>query len=66
MVRNYGYYSNVSRCRRKRASTHELIPTILEPVLTSKAFRKTWARLIQQIYEDDYLIDPVYPFENYL
>ncbi len=42
-------------------------PCILEPVeslkverpeLTSKAFRKTWARLIQKIYQDDYLIDP--------
>ncbi len=49
MVRYYGYYSNVSRGRRKKANTDELIPTVLEPELTSKAFRRNWARLIQKI-----------------
>jgi len=39
MVRYFGYCNNVSRGRRKKASTDELIPTILDPVLTSKAFR---------------------------
>ncbi len=49
MVRYYGYYSNVSRGRRKKANTDELIPTVLEPELTSKVFRRNWARLIQKI-----------------
>ena len=31
----------------------DAIPCILEPVLTDKAFRKNWARLIQKIYEVD-------------
>ncbi|MEE9612699.1 MAG: hypothetical protein V3W19_15715 [Desulfatiglandales bacterium] len=48
MMRYYAYYSNVSRGRRKKANTDELIPTILEPVeslkverpeLTSNAFQ---------------------------
>jgi hypothetical protein len=67
MVRYYAYYSNVSRGRRKKANTDDLIPSILEPVeslkverpeLTSKAFRKNWARLIQKIYEFDPLLCP--------
>ena len=33
-----------------RPNTDELIPTILEPELTSNAFRQNWARLIQKIY----------------
>ncbi len=75
MVRYYGYYSNLSRGRLKKAQDDDQIPCILEPVeslkverpeLTSKAFRKIWARLIQMIYEDDYLIDPDFPLEAYL
>ncbi len=58
MVRYYGYYSNVSRGRRKNHEMDNQIPCILEPVeclkverpeLTSKAFRKNWARLIQPV-----------------
>ncbi len=56
MVRYYGYYSNVSRGRRKKTNTDELIPTVLEPEITLKAFRRTWARLIQKISEVDPLI----------
>jgi len=40
MVRYYGYYSNVNRGRRKKAQVDDRIPSILEPVLTDKAFRK--------------------------
>ncbi|MFH1878092.1 MAG: hypothetical protein ABH883_04735 [Candidatus Omnitrophota bacterium] len=58
MARYYGYYSNVSRGKRKKAMIDDTIPCILEPVLTDKAFRKNWARLIQKIYEIDPLICP--------
>jgi len=53
MVRYYGYYSNVSRGKRKKEDNDELIPPILEPDGSSKEFRRNWARLIQKIYEVD-------------
>ena len=53
MVRYYGYYSNVSRGKRKKQDSDELIPSILEPDDSSKEFRRNWARLIQKIYEVD-------------
>ena len=56
MVRYYGHYSNVARGKRKKASTEDKIPCILEPELTGTAFRKNWARLIQKIYEVDPLL----------
>jgi hypothetical protein len=37
MVRYYGYYSNVSRGKRKKSDQDELIPSILEPDGSSKA-----------------------------
>src|SRR4030066_275999 len=52
-VRYYGYYSNVSRGKRKKQNQHEWIPCILEPEGSSKEYRKNWARLIQKIYEVD-------------
>jgi len=58
MVRYYGYYSNVSRGKRKKADADDKIPSILEPELTDMAFRKNWARLIQKIYEIDPLTCP--------
>jgi len=58
MVRYYGYYSNVSRGKRKEAGADDAIPCILDPVENSKAFRKNWARLIQKIYEVDPLVCP--------
>jgi len=48
MVRYYGYYSNVSRGKRKETGTDDAIPCILEPVERNKALRKNWARLIQK------------------
>ena len=61
MVRYYGFYSNVSRGKRKRQDQDGLIPSILEPVEdpdfsgdgSSKEHRKNWARLIQKIYQVD-------------
>ncbi len=58
MARYYGFYSNVSRGKRKKADTDDLIPCILEPELTDKAFRRNWARLIQKIFEVDPLVCP--------
>jgi hypothetical protein len=58
MVRYYGHYSNVSRGKRQIAGMDDDIPCILEPQGNSKAFRKSWARLIQKIYEVDPLVCP--------
>jgi hypothetical protein len=49
MVRYYGYYSNVSRGKRKETGKDDAIPCILEPVGNEKALRKNGARLIQKI-----------------
>ncbi|MBN2034679.1 MAG: transposase, partial [Deltaproteobacteria bacterium] len=58
MVRYYGYYSNVSRGKRKKENQDEWIPFILESDDSSKERRKNWARLIQKIYEVDPLTCP--------
>jgi len=58
MVRYYGYYSNVARGKRHKAGNDDAVPCILEPQGNQKAFRKSWARLIQKIYEVDPLICP--------
>ena len=58
MVRYYGYYSNVSRGKRKIQDKDDAIPSILEPNGSSREFRKNWARLIQKIYEVDPLTCP--------
>jgi hypothetical protein len=58
MVRYYGYYSNVSRGKRQKEGLDDAIPCILEPHGNEKAFRKSWSRLIQKIYETDPLVCP--------
>jgi len=58
MVRYYGFYSNVSRGKRKNQDQDDLIPSILEPDGSSNEYRKNWARLIQKIYEVDPLTCP--------
>jgi hypothetical protein len=58
MVRYYGFYSNVSRGKRKEAGTDEDIPCILDAQGDEKVFRRNWARLIQKIYEVDPLVCP--------
>jgi len=58
MVRYYGYYSNVTRGKLKKEDQDGLIPCILEPDVSSKEYRKNWARLIQKIYEVDPLTCP--------
>ena len=58
MVRYYGYYSNVSRGKRKKQNQAEWIPCILESEGPTKEYKKNWARLIQKIYEVDPLTCP--------
>src|SRR3974390_3749768 len=58
MVRYYGYYSNVSRGKRQKEGTDAATPCILESQADVKAFRRSWARLIQKIYEVDPLVCP--------
>jgi len=58
MVRYYGYYSNVSRGKRQMAGKDDDVPCILDAQEDSKTFRKSWARLIQKIYEVDPLVCP--------
>jgi len=43
---------------KMKLGNEKMIPCILEPELTDKAFRKDWARLIQKIYEVDPLLCP--------
>ncbi len=58
MARYYGYYSNVSRGKRKKAGKDAKIPGIPAPDLSNRACRRSWARLIQKIYEVDPLVCP--------
>ena len=50
MVRYYGFSSNQSRGLRKNAGTDDAVPALIESEGSSKEFRKSWARLIQKIY----------------
>jgi len=58
MVSYYGYYSNVCRGKRKKEDPDKNVPYIIEDSITSPARRKSWAHLIQKIYEVDPLICP--------
>ncbi|MFC1744994.1 transposase [Candidatus Riflebacteria bacterium] len=58
MVRYYGYYSNVARGKRRKASAECESIVIHEPAASKKEFRRNWARLIQKIYEVDPLEYP--------
>ncbi len=58
MVRYYGYYSNKSRGLRKKAGTDDSVPALIESEVSSKEFRRNWARLIQKIYHVDPLLCP--------
>ena len=57
MAQYYGYYSYVSRGKRKKTK-EDGVPCILETDQSSKEYRKNWARLIQKIYEVDPLTCP--------
>ncbi len=58
MVRYYGYYSNKSRGMRKKAGIDDQVPALAESAVSSTAFRRNWARLIQKIYQIDPLLCP--------
>ncbi len=58
LTTRYGYYRNVSRGKRQQEGLDDAIPCILEPQGNEKAFRKSWARPIQKIYEADPLVCP--------
>ncbi len=53
VIRYYGFYSNKSRGLRKKAGTDDDVPALIESEVSSKEFRKNWARLIQKIYNVD-------------
>ena len=57
-IRYYGAYSNASRGKQRNRELPEPIPTVLEPEISSEAFRRNWARLIQKVFEVDPLICP--------
>jgi hypothetical protein len=58
MVRYYGFYSNKSRGLRKKAGTDDAVLALIESEVSSKEFRKNWARLIQKIYNVNPLLCP--------
>ena len=58
MVRYYDWYSNVTRRKRLKRAEHDAVPYIIESDRAPAACRKSWARLIQKIYEVDPLICP--------
>jgi hypothetical protein len=53
MVRYYGYYSNVTRGKRRKRAEEDAVPYIIESDRSPVAYRKNWARLIQKITEVD-------------
>jgi hypothetical protein len=48
-VRYYGRYSNKIRGLLKKIGSDGAIPTIIPGEMSSKKFRRNWARLIQKI-----------------
>jgi hypothetical protein len=58
MVRYYGWYSNVARGKRQKPGEDGTIPHIIESDSPPAASLKSWASLIQKIYEVDPLICP--------
>jgi len=57
-IRYDGAYANSVRGRLRKRQQVEPIPTVLEPVISSEAFRRNWARLIQKVYEVSPLVCP--------
>jgi protoporphyrinogen oxidase len=53
LVGYYGYYSNRSRGDRKKKGTDDQAPALMDPEVSSKHLRRSWARLIQKIYNVD-------------
>jgi hypothetical protein len=55
MCRYYDY-SNKSRGLRKKIDQADEVPYIMESGLSSKSFRRNWARMIQKVYNVDPLV----------
>jgi len=55
-VFSYSFYSNKSRCLRKKAATDVQAPMLIESDILSNEFRKNWTRLIEKIYNFDPLV----------
>jgi len=65
MVCYYGFYSNKMRGIRKKAGEDDSVPALMEPVLTSRAFRKNRDRLIRKIYPVEFPEgNPIQPGES--
>jgi len=43
---------------RKKAGTDDQVPALVDSAVSSRAFRRNWARLIQKVYEIDPLLCP--------
>jgi hypothetical protein len=58
LVQYYGWYSNVSRGKRRK--TQEEDPSTIEECseVSNFAAKRAWARLIKQVYEIDPLVCP--------
>jgi Putative transposase len=53
LVRYYGWYSNVSRGKRRKAQGEEAATIEVDNEVSSSAAKRAWARLIKQVYEVD-------------
>jgi hypothetical protein len=49
IVHYFGYYSNVSRGKRRKAGKDDEIESILEPEPSDGELRKSWARQIRKV-----------------
>ena len=57
-MRYYGWYSNVSRGKRRKAQEED--PSTIEGFseISAPAAKRAWARIIKQVYEVDLLVCP--------
>jgi hypothetical protein len=60
LVRYYGWYSNVSRGKRRTAQGEGEAPDTIEEFseIPASTAKRAWARLIKQVYEADPLVCP--------
>lgn len=58
LVRYYGYYSNVSRGKRRKEKPEEQEIIELDSLLASEDLKKRWSYFIRKVYETDPLTCP--------
>ena len=56
LVKYYGHYSNRARGERRKKDRDTVVPSLLDPDLSSREARRNWAKLIRKIYEVDPLV----------